>query len=304
MDELTQKISEYLQQEQPDYWTGVKLYEKHPQAKRNVVVNLNDEGKYRKNFMHKKLIAELEKITGNQLTGRAAQLNASKASVDEPANLITDTNKEAPADYEYNVPYEELPEHLQNKVLQKGQYYDRLDALKKQMAELGPANNDKAQKQRRKLMTEMRNLSNSIKAIHQELIAYEENGEQQSEESEEEDKQPQSEKEFSYLTKEDRKLFMHLEAEEELERLEDFNNFKRQIPEMSEAELQNTLQKLRIKHSKQKKAADNAKKENTREKNAKELYITEAQINYVNDAYQSRQSTGEGSQQQNNNNEA
>lgn len=284
MKQLHENIQVYLKQKTPDYWQGVKLYEKHPKARKNIIFNLNDEGKYRKDFMHKKLIAELEEIAGQKQTGRKAQLNASKASIEEPATIITQTDQEAPVNYEYEVAYENLPENLQQKVIQKGQYYDKLDALKKQMAELGPANNQKVIKQRKTLMTEMRNLSNSIKAIHHELKQYEKSGHQKTEKQE-----PDTKPEISNLTSEDRQLFKHLEAEEEIKRIEEFNAFVNYIPGMSNAVIVNELQRLRIKKNKQQKAVENGKKEATRKKNAQEIAITDKQIQYLYDNLKSRE---------------
>jgi hypothetical protein len=171
--EIEDKIKAFLAQESPEYFAGVELYEQHPEAKKNLIINFRQ--RYNKGSMHEKLVYELEKMIGAQVySNRSTVLGGSPANI--PYKLIKETKAEAPENYEYKVKYENLPEELKKKVIEKGQLYTYLEKLKLLLAEVGQANDEKSIESRKVIMDRMHDTVDRIKEIHTELMQFEEVG--------------------------------------------------------------------------------------------------------------------------------
>jgi len=171
--EIEDKIKAFLEQESMEYYQGVELYSQHPDAKKNLLINFNQ--RYNKGSMHEKLVYELEKMVGAAVySNRATVLGVSQANI--PYKLIKETKAEAPENYEYKVKYENLPQELKEKVIEKGQLYTYLGELKKLLAEIGQANDEQSIEARKGIMDKMHVTVDRIKEIHGELMQFEEIG--------------------------------------------------------------------------------------------------------------------------------
>ncbi len=172
--ELEDKIKSYLEQTAPEYFEGVELYEKHTSAKRNVVINFHQ--RWRVGTMHEKLIYELEKMIGaKKITGRAAILKVKPVNV--PFELFQETKEIAPDNFKYATKFNDLPEELQKLVVEKGQLYNSLDILKKDLALVGEVNDEKSLAKRKHLMKQMKITSDRIKQIHWLVKTFDNSGE-------------------------------------------------------------------------------------------------------------------------------
>ncbi|MDF1546406.1 MAG: hypothetical protein P1P88_01200 [Bacteroidales bacterium] len=171
MEELNKNIKQYLKQKEPEYFEGVELYNQHKNARKNIIMTLNQH--WNKGFMHTKLIYELEVLVG-------IEKHSNKTSVLKhrplyaPVNLIDQTKEEVPENYEYKVPYNDLPEELKSLVIEKGQLYNALEVSKKELAEIGSGNDVQSVSRRKIIMKDMHRMSDKIKNIHALLLKYEE----------------------------------------------------------------------------------------------------------------------------------
>lgn len=171
--ELENKIRAFLEEDSPEYFKGVELYEQHPEAKKNLMINFRQ--RYNKGSMHEKLVYELEKMVGAAVySNKRTVLEHNPANI--PYKLIEKTKVEAPVNYEYKVKYENLPEDLKKKVIQKGQLYYQLENLKDQLAKIGQKNDEGSIDLRQPIMQQMHKTVDTIKEIHAELMQYDEKG--------------------------------------------------------------------------------------------------------------------------------
>lgn len=169
MSDINNEIKEYLKQDNPDYFTGLNLYASHPDARKNIVRTCELRAKH--GTQQRKLIYELERCIGaKKYSGKRAII---KEMPNVPFNIIKNTEKEAPQNFEYSVKYEDLPEELQKLVVEKGEAYNKLDKLKKEIAATGTKNDDKSVKFRQEKNVEMQKLSERIKEIHEYLMNFE-----------------------------------------------------------------------------------------------------------------------------------
>lgn len=169
MKEIDEKIEAYLNQDNPGYWEGVELYSDHPSARRNIVINLNQA--WNKQFMHEKLISELETVVGiEKHSGKLAVLEHRPGNI--PVKIIDKAKEAAPPDYEYKVKFEKLPDELKTLVVEKGQLYTALTIKKKDLAEIGEVNDDQSIAKRKVILKDMHKMVDRIKGIHQILIGF------------------------------------------------------------------------------------------------------------------------------------
>jgi len=169
MANLNKQIEDYLKQDKPNYFTGLKLYAQHPKARKNVIRTCELRSKH--GSQQQKIIYELERCIGaEEYSGRKAIV---KEMPQVPFNIMKETVKEAPEDYEYSVKYEDLPEDLQKLVIEKGEDYNEMAVLKKEITASGTKNDEKSVMLRQKKGAEMQVLSNRIKEIHDYLMEFE-----------------------------------------------------------------------------------------------------------------------------------
>jgi len=169
MSNLDQQIKEYLKQDKPDYFVGLELYAKHTKARKNVIKTCELRSKH--GSQQQKIIYELERCIGaKKYSGRKAVV---KEMPQVPFNIIKETTKEAPEDYNYSVKYEDLPEDLKKLVIEKGEAYNKLNMLKKEVAATKTKNDEKSVAFRQQKYAEMQKLSERIKEIHGYLTEFE-----------------------------------------------------------------------------------------------------------------------------------
>lgn len=169
-EQITREIKSYLDQEELDYWEGVELYSEHPAKRNNVILTLNQ--RWQKSAMHSKLVYELEKMVGEKSTNRSTKLNQRPAVL--PYKVIDETKEKAPANYEYKIAYEDLPEELKAVVIEKGQLYNALELSKKNLADIGEQNDDKSVSKRAVILKDMRRMADRIIKIHSLLMFFDE----------------------------------------------------------------------------------------------------------------------------------
>ncbi len=168
MSDINNEIKSYLDQDELDYWEGVELYSEHPKKRNNVIMTLNQ--RWQKSAMHTKLVYELEKLVGNDITNRQTVLKQRPAVL--PFKVIEETKEEAPANYEYKIAYDDLPKELKAVVIEKGQLYNALEQHKKKLADIGEQNDDKSVSKRAVILKDMRRMSDRIKKIHSLLMIF------------------------------------------------------------------------------------------------------------------------------------
>jgi len=166
---LDKKIQDFLLQENPEYWEGVELYTAHPKSRQNIVVNLNQ--KWDKGFMHEKLITELENCIGIVAHSNKKALLKHRAAV-IPYKMIDDAKAVAPVNYEYRIKLDKLPAELKALVIEKGQLYNALEKGKKELANVGQANDDQSVAKRMVILKTMKTQIDKIKSIHSLLVNY------------------------------------------------------------------------------------------------------------------------------------
>lgn len=169
MKSLNEKIVDFLAQEKPDFFEGLRLYANHPLSKHNLIRNF--EQRYNAGIMHEKLIYELEKCIGvEKFSGKRAYLITSMGNV--PVKIIKDAEIAAPKSFTYKVKFADLPEKLKKLAIEKGQIYVELDKMKKELALIGKANDDESINQRVSIRNKMQDNADKIKSIHAVLLKY------------------------------------------------------------------------------------------------------------------------------------
>jgi hypothetical protein len=174
MKEKNDKIRAYLNQESPEYWEGVELYTNHPDARKNIVISLNQQSN--KGFMHEKLIYELENIAGIAVHSNRSSVMTHRAAV-IPYKIVDEVKLAAPVNYEYKTKLEKLPQELKSLVIEKGQLYGVLEESKKELAKIGQENDEKSIDLRNGILRIMQDVVIKIKNIHLILIRYDETSE-------------------------------------------------------------------------------------------------------------------------------
>jgi len=169
MNDINEKIKAYLAQDEMEFFQGLELYENHPDAKKNLTINFRQN--YNKGIMHNRLINELERITSADYTNRNAIFRHGPANI--PFETIKKTKEQAPADFDYKIKFEDLPEELKEKVILKGQLYSELEKSKKELAALGDSNDEETVGKRQDIYKSMREMSDHIIAIHHILKSFE-----------------------------------------------------------------------------------------------------------------------------------
>ncbi len=293
MSDLKQQIKDWVKQEEPDYWQGVELYSQHPQAKKNLIINLNQ--RWNKEIMHFKLLSEMERLAGvKKYTQRKAKLNERPQNV--PVKIVTKTEEEAPQNFEYKIKYNDLPEELKKMVIEKGQLYNALQVNKKKLANIGEANDDKSVAKRTVILRDMQRQADRIKKIHSLLLKFEENNafapnEQLPPEKVNEivNNAKAFFEEVEHLNKNKVGKVMRIdfeepESEDEMSE-EDLLDKHFKYKEMDYWQRKALLHKTRSAHSKQKRRAKEADSEKVRENNLQKAELTAKMIALLEDYF-------------------
>jgi hypothetical protein len=168
MNDINDKIKTYLAQDEPEFFEGLELYQNHPDARKNLIVNFRQNSNHGR--IHNKLINELERIVNAVYTNRNAKYIHSQANV--PYKLVEKTKELAPENFEYKIAFNDLPKELQEKAIFKGQLYSELEKEKREMANLGDANDEETIAKRQKHLMKMRDMQEGILSIHAILLHY------------------------------------------------------------------------------------------------------------------------------------
>jgi len=145
-----------------DFWKALELYKNHPKAKKNIVKSATTN--YKRRAIAQRIIYELEKITGyKKYTNRVAVFNTQKETIP----TITTYQP-----FAFETDYENLPKKIQNLVIKKGQLYNELDKLKKDLAKTGKANDPATIEYRKMLIAKMQVANKEIINIHNALKSF------------------------------------------------------------------------------------------------------------------------------------